>query len=313
MPTSQRASGQISIVVPVHNRRHLFEPCLLALVAAAQHDGETQIVVVDHSSTDGAREFAEGVVGVKVIASVAGTVGALRNAGVRSAEGEWVCFVDSDVLVPFDYCALLRSALASSPGAIVGRAYTLPPRPHWIESTWYHLNVRSGDGIRSYLNAGNIALSRKLFDELNGFDEQLSSGEDTDLARRAATLGIVCIQYETLAAAHLGNPKSISEFIQKQVWHGEGDKLTELVPKASVSAFFMYLVAAAAIPLLSSLGVSTLIVFVASFGAANAVPLLGYLQRSVSRRHFANPLSSVFLLHLYFSARFFALLRTKRS
>ena len=305
-------SGRIAFVMPVHNRKNLAVPCLLALCEAISTDANSELVVVDHASTDGIREFAESLPGVTVVRSSASTAGELRNEGVAHCDGQWVCFIDSDVQVPINYVARLRHALTVTPAAIVGREYTLPAQPKWGERAWDKLNGRPGDGPRPFLNSGNIAMSRGLFVSLGGFNALLSSGEDTDLARRAMVRGIPSIQYDNLAAMHLGNPKSLTAFFFKELWHGEGARLDDLVARAAIATVAMYAVAVTLLIALLLARKPAVIVVLVGLLASQIVPAMGYLHRVWSRRRFPPPAASLLLLNVYFSARFVALFSRRR-
>jgi len=62
-----------------------------------------------------------------------------------------------------------------------------------------------------------------LFRELDGFDENLKSGEDYDLCERASSLGCKIWIDTELVAYHHGYPETIGGFFRRERWHGMGD------------------------------------------------------------------------------------------
>ena len=97
------SSVKISVIVPVYNVEKYLPTCLQSLVAQAFADME--IVAVNDGSTDGSlsvlQTFAKQYPFLQVISQENQGVAAARQAGIKQARGQAVCFVDSDdVLTP---------------------------------------------------------------------------------------------------------------------------------------------------------------------------------------------------------------------
>lgn len=107
----------ISIVIPVYNSKQYLHECLTSVVR--QHYCLWECLLVDDSSNDGSGElcdeWAEKDRRIKVIhlSSTQG-VSAARNKGVEEADGEWICFIDSDDWIEPD---LLEELLSKAKGA----------------------------------------------------------------------------------------------------------------------------------------------------------------------------------------------------
>jgi hypothetical protein len=297
---------EIDVIVPVHNRRELATPCLEMLAREAASAPGINLLVVDQMSTDGVADVARSL-GFTVVESNARTAGALRNVGVDHTNARWLCFIDSDVLIPPGYFQRLRAALVEHPGTLVGCNYGLPEQPHWTERTWDVMTVRRGDGDRPWLNAGNMALERELFVSVGQFDAALTSGEDTELCRRVLERGVRVLQLQSLDAAHLGNPKGLKAFLRKQMWHGQGAPLSDRNSLAAMGTVGAYLLAVLVLvmgtPLDSvaaRIGLALLI--------ANAVPLLAFAIQAAKLPSAPAMLPALALLHTYFVGRFLALI-----
>ena len=296
------ADGRITIIVPVNNRIVLARPVFTALAREIAEDGDAEVVVVNQMSSDGVDDIARSA-GFTVIDSHAETAGGLRNVGVRGSHSTWLCFVDSDVLVPVGYLRRLREALAAYPDDLLGCNYGLPLETTWTERNWHLLTYEAGSGARRWLNAGNIALNRTLFDRSGGFDESLTSGEDTEFCSRVLLHGSAVRQLESLTAAHLGNPKSLRSFFGKQIWHGQGASITNGNSLAALGHGAALLISVA-ILLITRLNVA---VSVGVLLMANAIPLAAWMHLKRKRGNNASLLASVANLHCYFLARFVAL------
>ena len=96
---------KLSFIVPVYNVAPYLHKCVDSLLAQDYEDYE--IILVDDGSTDRsgqlcddyARRVESGmwkVENIRVIHQKNGGLSAARNAGVKTAKGEYICFVDSD-------------------------------------------------------------------------------------------------------------------------------------------------------------------------------------------------------------------------
>ncbi len=93
---------KLSFIVPVYNVAPYLRKCVFSLVH--QDFRGYEIILVDDGSTDGSSaicdELSEMIsderLVIRVIHQENGGLSAARNAGLKEAKGEYVCFVDSD-------------------------------------------------------------------------------------------------------------------------------------------------------------------------------------------------------------------------
>jgi GT2 family glycosyltransferase len=64
-----------------------------------------------------------------------------------------------------------------------------------------------------------MAFSRAVANLLNGFDERLHTGEDSDFALRAEATGIEVLGIPGMRVTHHGEPATLTEFFCQQLWH----------------------------------------------------------------------------------------------
>lgn len=99
------AETLVSIVVPVYNGEEYIKNCLDSL--ARQTYGNIEIHIVDDGSTDSTseicREYCARDNRFILHTVVNGGVSAARNVGIEHANGEFICFIDSDDYVSDDY------------------------------------------------------------------------------------------------------------------------------------------------------------------------------------------------------------------
>lgn len=88
----------LSVIVPVYNVENYIEKCIQSI--CEQQYRELEIVLVDDGSTDGSGhlcdELAKQDSRIKVYHQVNHGAASARKLGVRSAQGEFIAFVDSD-------------------------------------------------------------------------------------------------------------------------------------------------------------------------------------------------------------------------
>lgn len=301
-------------MVPVFNALPHLEAALDSIVEAARTYGNAEIIVVDNGSTDGSlallrRRYADEVV---LLLLPGGNVGAVRNRGAAAGEGAYLSFIDSDCRIPRDYFQQAVEIVVSRDAAATGSIYELPPEPHWVEETWFTLHGRSDDGSTRHIPAGNFFCEREAFEAVGGFDEDLESGEDAELCQRLRSAGFRLWESRRVSAIHLGNPKSISGFFRKQLWHAVGMLGTfrqdwKDVPLLATVAHVI--LSLTGLVLLFVLGPSVATILGAVLPLLLAVPILSVAYRFYTNRRRANPVMALVLYWVYFAARTVALTR----
>ncbi|MDR2840027.1 MAG: glycosyltransferase [Paludibacter sp.] len=91
----------ISIIIPVYNAENYLNQCIESIINQCYNNFE--LIIIDDGSTDKSGhicdEFAEKDNRINVIHKQNGGVSSARNAGIDAANGDWICFVDSDDLL----------------------------------------------------------------------------------------------------------------------------------------------------------------------------------------------------------------------
>lgn len=103
---------QLSFVVPLYNGEAFIEKCLQGLLAQGLSSTDYEIIVVDNSSTDNGRAVAERFP-VQILSEPRRGAGAARNAGLATAQGKHIAFVDADVVLSPNWAQRALEALRS--------------------------------------------------------------------------------------------------------------------------------------------------------------------------------------------------------
>jgi hypothetical protein len=132
-------------------------------------------------------------------------------------------FLDADVLLSNTWENNFESVLPSletSNHVITGSRYGVRENPSWIEKYWFLPMTREK---ANYINSGHMIVRKDSFQEIGGFDETLTTGEDWELCMRARKKGFIILNNPTLKVIHEGYPKTLRQFIRREKWHGIQD------------------------------------------------------------------------------------------
>lgn len=113
----------ISVIIPIYNSEKYLKDCLLSILS--QSLGDMEIICVNDGSTDSSVEIVNKLIEVddriKLFSQQNRGRSSARNLGLEKAEGDLVCFVDADDLLPGNSLELLyRSITKHNSDASVG-------------------------------------------------------------------------------------------------------------------------------------------------------------------------------------------------
>lgn len=202
-----------SVIIPTHNRSDALAQTLERL-SRQQFDENWEVIVVNNNCTDDTDEVVrrqEFSVPLKLVhRTTPGEVAHSRNAGARAASGEYLIFIDNDILVEPDFVGRHLRALRENPNCwIVGTVTNLPEQetsPFGQFRKSLAPPEKSLETRQSLIFSGaNCSLPRRDFERLGGFDEgfHIASGEDQEFAMRARKqLGIITLFAPSIVAVH---------------------------------------------------------------------------------------------------------------
>lgn len=191
---------KISFIVPVYNRPGETEE-LLESMTQQSVSGEFEVIIVE----DGSSEKSEDIVNryadkleIKYFFKDNSGPGPSRNYGCERASGDYMIFLDSDVVLPEGYYkAVIEAVNEHKPDNFGG-----PDRAH---KNFSRLQKAINFSMTSFLTTGgirgggekmekfhprsfNMGISRAVYEKTGGFSE-MRFGEDVDLSIRIAEAG----------------------------------------------------------------------------------------------------------------------------
>nr|WP_314497201.1 glycosyltransferase [uncultured Chryseobacterium sp.] len=202
----------ISIIVAIFNRRdELFE---LLNSLTFQTDKIFEIIIVDDGSLIDLKPTVhsfDGILDIKYFRKDNSGPGLSRNYGSKRASGEWLVFVDSDVIVEKDYIQNIKKDILTIPCDAFGgadkahRGFNLMQKAISYSMT----SVFTTGGIRGNKKAVskfqprsfNMGVKRAVFNQVGGFSE-MRIGEDPDLSMTLWENGFTTAFFDTIAVYH---------------------------------------------------------------------------------------------------------------
>ncbi len=198
---------RISVIIPSYNGAKKLPNILKALASQSYKDFETCVVV--DGSTDNSVEILTngknwGLTDFKFIVQENGGRAKVRNNGVKNTKGELLIFFDDDMR-PQNDCIKLHLEHYTKQNNAYKNTILVGNVPEDLEKMQtdfqkYRANLSRiwvSDMLpapflmqKPFLTGANCSMTRMIFENLQGFDGQLTDAEDFDLAVRAFEMEI---------------------------------------------------------------------------------------------------------------------------
>ena len=195
---------ELSIIIPAYNEADYIESLIGSIKDSVKHI-QFEIIVIDNGSKDNTAQIAKDA-GATVYLTSKNTVSKARNIGFDKANSGILAFLDADVRITPKWGEEIIKIIPGlrSEHILTGARYLIPENPGWIEKYWFEPLSKKDV---SYINGGNLILSKNTFEIIGGFNDKLITAEDYEFSTRAASKGVSIINNTNLEAIHDGYPK----------------------------------------------------------------------------------------------------------
>lgn len=139
--------------------------------------------------------------GARIVYAKRGAASLGRNAGGFAAKGDVIVFLDADSIVFPNIFDVIRKDFKNK--KVVGWTCTIYGfTPSWKEQIIYNMSNNLIDFLTTYVKKPHapgiiVAVRKRAFDGVGGFDENLKVMEDHDFAMRVGKLGTFRFSKET--------------------------------------------------------------------------------------------------------------------
>lgn len=193
----------VSVIMPAYNAAAYIRQAIDSVLA--QTDGRFELLVINDGSTDATESIIKSYTDPRIQLLTQANAGpsAARNAGLRSARGDFIVFLDSDDQMTPDFIAQHLSAFEQMPQADLiycddalidehGRPLRTIVRADYPDRRRLIADLfRNGYPVIPF----RTCVRRSVFDKIGLYDERLGVSEDYDMLRRFIRHGLI--------AAHL--------------------------------------------------------------------------------------------------------------
>jgi glycosyltransferase involved in cell wall biosynthesis len=183
----QTKTSKISVVIPTFQEEKYIAATLSKLVKIKS---SIEIVVVDGGSDDGTVKVAKRFTNKTYQIRERG-ISKARNYGARQASGDIVVFLDADVSLPVNFVEKVLEAFNNS-NVVGATCRIMPAQPRFTEFIFfqfYNLLIQLCTKFKPHSRGEFLAVRKKDFLMVNGFDESMPCLEDHDLAHRLSKRG----------------------------------------------------------------------------------------------------------------------------
>ncbi len=194
----------ISIVICTYNRANLLRGCLQSIFEQTCDPSEYEVIVVDNNSKDNTFEVLESFFDNHTLRFFLETRQGLshaRNLGLEKAQGNYVAYLDDDVLIPPDWLKNATKEIFTYQPVLDGLGGPLfpfytTPKPNWFDDSYaIQLGNRKESFFlisgQSFIGA-NMIWKKSLLQSIEGFKPEFgyvgnlqTLGEETDAYFRA--------------------------------------------------------------------------------------------------------------------------------
>ena len=230
---------KLSILICTYNRRDLLRQTIESLHALELPDAlDAELIVITNACTDDSVEVAtracEGIgFPARVVVEAKPGLNHARNRGLQEGTGDFLAFLDDDVLVDPGWARGMIHAFEHRGGDVVGGRVELwwevEPVPEWFGPRFVSLLAgttfdrdTTTVGPSDILGA-NFALRRRVADAIAGFRPDLDrkgssliSGGETEYLERARAAGFRLIAGHDAAVRHwVPRERATSAYIRR--------------------------------------------------------------------------------------------------
>lgn len=213
-----------SVVIVSWNGLHHLKPCIASLLP--QMEDRWELVVVDNASTDGTKEYIQGLRHPRVrLVPLESNLGfaEANNLGVERSLGQWVLLLNNDTVADPQLLRALERGTQDFPECQIFACRMIRMADSKIDNRGIHFRalmvaaqIGTGEELRAEgprevfgASGGAMLFRRDIVDDIGLFDPAFFAyQEDVDFAVRARLAGYRCLYLPSATVYHKGRGTS---------------------------------------------------------------------------------------------------------
>lgn len=181
---------RLSIIIPAFNEAKYIRATLDALRGALEVNRErlefAEVIVCDNNSTDATASIAQEL-GAQVVFEPHNQISRARNAGAKTALGDWFLFVDADTIVLPETISELIDCIGTR--RFVGGGGEIRMATQHIPTRLLVMFVVKTFRLFRWAGGAFVFCRADAFREIGGFDEEIYAGEEIFFCRKLKRWG----------------------------------------------------------------------------------------------------------------------------
>jgi len=193
---------KVSVIIAAHNEAKTIKRCI---EAASEPSQVKEVFVVNDGSTDDTKNIIEDLNSSNkkiIIINNERQLGRAqtRNKAIRQSKYQLIATIDGDTVPNRGWLDVLLEHLDNSwLDAVAGSVeWSSPNMGYWEQPINYYQTVTSTKSIGTVCTL----FKKEMLDQLNGFNEETTSGEDSDFFMRAEKAGFKFVKLKKILGIH---------------------------------------------------------------------------------------------------------------
>lgn len=174
----------LSVIIPTYNEEKYLPRLLSCLKNQTFKDFE--VIIADANSKDKTTQIAKDF-GAKVVEGGKTSVG--RNNGAKASKEQFLVFMDADIQFEKDFLSKSIKNFVKKSFDVANPYYEYSSKNKklaTVSSAVFDVNRKMRQRTFAPLGTGEcLFITKEAFDDIGGFSETLTFGEDNDLIRKA--------------------------------------------------------------------------------------------------------------------------------
>jgi glycosyltransferase involved in cell wall biosynthesis len=222
----------VSIIIPCYNSEKTISECLESILKNELKNIELEIITVDNNSTDETKNIISSFPSVKYLEEKIQGRSEARNSGWKTARGDYIAFIDSDVVIERNWVQEMYDALSLSKSG-GGQASIIPISENTDCSLLkYRKKLAENNTLNSFntlkimnyefpmINSAACMYLKQALIDVEGFDTSLLRHEDIDLSKRIFWQGYDLSAVETTKSYVYFHGVGWFDYYKREFLHG---------------------------------------------------------------------------------------------